>query len=293
MAENKVNFGLKNVHYAPITVGPTGALTYGTITPIPGAVELSLEPRGDMSEFYADDILYYVTGANQGYDGTLTIANIPEQFAIDCLGEERGANGLMTEKVTAKGRNFALLFEFDGDVKETKHILYNCSASRPSLGSSTKTNATEPYTNELTFVAMARESDLAVKTKTTSTTNNGVHTSWYLRLDGIHNTIDKATETFDLKSGVANNNAKSFAITTTKTAGALLNIDKVLINGVDTPKRSANSQTDDQWSFNTANKNFVLGKPYLEKLGIGDYKVELQTTDGNYLEIALKVVQSA
>lgn len=52
MSENKVAFGLKNVHYAPITVGEDGIETYEVPKRYPGAVELSLEPKGELSEFY-------------------------------------------------------------------------------------------------------------------------------------------------------------------------------------------------------------------------------------------------
>lgn len=179
MSENKVTFGLKNVHYATFTE-EGGVITYDTPIPIPGAVELSLEPRGDMTEFYADDMLYYSASNNQGYDGTLSIANIPESYAIDCLGEEKDeTDGVLTEKTTAKPKPFALLFEFDGDVKATRHVLYNCTANRPTVASSTKTNSAEPNANELTFVSSPRATDYAVKTKTTATTPTTVYDAWY------------------------------------------------------------------------------------------------------------------
>jgi phi13 family phage major tail protein len=176
---NKVMFGLKNVHYATFTIS-NGTITYDTPVAIPGAVELSLEPRGDMVEFYADDVLYYSAGNNQGYEGTLSIALIPEQFAIDCLGESLDEDDkVLTENVTTKGKPFALLFEFDGDEKATRHVLYNCSANRPTVGSSTKTDTVEPQPNELTFIASARLTDGAVKTKTTSSTPDEVYNNWY------------------------------------------------------------------------------------------------------------------
>ncbi|MFJ8268532.1 major tail protein [Peribacillus asahii] len=182
MPENKITFGLKNVHYAPYTVA-AGVITYGTPVRLPGAIELSLEPRGDMTEFYADDMLYYSAANNQGYDGTLSIANILEQFAIDALGEELDeTDGVLTEKATGKGKPFALMFEFDGDVKATRHVLYSCNASRPTVASTTKTNTAEPNANELTFVAGPRETDYAVKTKTTATTTPAVYDAWYTKV---------------------------------------------------------------------------------------------------------------
>lgn len=177
-----MQFGLKNVHYATFTESG-GKITYDTPIKIPGAVEISLEPRGDMVEFYADDILYYSAGNNQGYDGTLSIATIPEQYAIDCLGEEKDATDMvLTERVTLKGKPFALLFEFDGDVKATRHVLYNCTANRPTVGSSTKTDSVEPTPNELTFVSSARPTDGAVKTKTTETTPPTIYDNWYTKV---------------------------------------------------------------------------------------------------------------
>lgn len=179
MPENKVTFGLKNVHYAVITE-TEGAIAYGNPIEIPGGVEISLEPRGEMTEFYADDILYYSAPNNQGYDGTLNIANIPDKFAIDCLGEEQDEEDkVITEKSNKEGKSFALMFEFDGDVKATRHVLYNCSANRPTIASTTRSNSKEPNTNELSFVSNPRSTDLAVKTKTTTNTPKEIYDNWY------------------------------------------------------------------------------------------------------------------
>lgn len=176
---NKVNFGLKNVHYAPIEV-EDDKITYDTPIRVPGAVSLELTPRGELAEFYADDMLYYSASSNDGYDGTLSIANIPEQFAIDALGEEKDEDdGVLTEKADAKQKDFALMFEFDGDKKATRHVLYKCVANRPTVSGETTTNTKEPQPNELTFISSARETDYAVKTKTTSETSEGIYDGWY------------------------------------------------------------------------------------------------------------------
>ncbi|MGG0355327.1 major tail protein [Bacillus tropicus] len=179
--ENKVAFGLKNVYYALYDV-TGGVVTFKTPIPIPGAVELTFDPRGDLIEFYADDMLYYAASNNQGYDGTLSIATIPEQFAIDALGEQLDeTDGVLNELADAKGKPFALLFEFDGDVNATRHVMYNNSASRPTIASKTKTNSAEPNTNELKFVSSPIDINgkRMVKTKTTSKTTQALYDNWY------------------------------------------------------------------------------------------------------------------
>ncbi|MCU5601029.1 major tail protein [Bacillus wiedmannii] len=179
--ENKVAFGLKNVYYALYDV-TGGVVTFKTPIPIPGAVELTFDPRGDLIEFYADDMLYYAASNNQGYDGTLSIATVPEQFAIDALGEQLDeTDGVLNELADAKGKPFALLFEFDGDVNATRHVMYNNSASRSTIASKTKTNSAEPNTNELKFVSSPIDINgkRMVKTKTTSKTTQALYDNWY------------------------------------------------------------------------------------------------------------------
>ncbi|MBJ8070541.1 major tail protein [Bacillus cereus] len=186
MNENKVTFGLKNVHYVPLDIKDF-LVTFGTPIPLPGGVELTFEPRGDLIEFYADDMLYYAASNNQGYDGTLSIATIPEKFAIDALGEELDeTDGVLNELADAKGKPFALLFEFDGDVNATRHVMYNCSASRPTIASKTKTSSAEPNTNELKFVSspivLAPGGRAMVKTKTTAKTTPAIYNDWYKKV---------------------------------------------------------------------------------------------------------------
>lgn len=178
--ENTVEYGLKNAYYSKITIGEDGSFSYADPVKMQGSVELSLEPRGDMIEFYADDMLYYSAPNNQGYDGTMTIAKIGNQFAQDCLGEKMDEQDYVLNEIqSAKPSPFALMFEFDGDVKATRHVLYNCTASRPTVASKTNTDTVEPNTNELKFVASPRPSDTYVKTKTTPKTPQAVYDNWY------------------------------------------------------------------------------------------------------------------
>lgn len=176
--KNKVEFGLENVHYAKATLDlTTGEMTYDTPVKWPGAVELSLEPSGDLIKFKADNIDYYVSGNNQGYDGTLTTALVPDTFAVDILGEVV-ESGVQSEYSNKESGQFALMFQFEGDKHAVRHVLYNCTATRPTVGSTTKDSG-DPNTTQLTFSATPRPADKLVKRKTRPDTDSAVYDAWF------------------------------------------------------------------------------------------------------------------
>lgn len=176
--KNKVKFNICNVHYAPITVGEDGAVTYATPVPMPGAVSISLDPTGEPESFYADGVEYYVINNNQGYDGDLELAMIPEGFRTDILKEESDANNVLVENANSETGSFALLFEFDGDVKKIRHVMYNCSASRPTIESKTNEEDKEVQTETLTVKARPLASGY-VKAKTGDATADTTYANWY------------------------------------------------------------------------------------------------------------------
>lgn len=179
---NKVKYNLKNVHAAKLTETVSeGVTTYTYATPqaIPGAVSISLDAEGDSSPFYADGIVYFRSTANNGYSGDLEIALIPEWFRTEILQETLDKNGVLVERSDiSETAKFALLFEFDGDVRCIRHVLYNCSASRPSIESETKEDTIEPGTETLSLTSDPR-SDGLVKSRTGDNTEDAVYQDWY------------------------------------------------------------------------------------------------------------------
>lgn len=151
---NKIRYGLKNVHYAVATIGTDNSATYATPVAFPGAVSLSLSAEGETNNFYADNIAYYVTNSNNGYSGSLEMAMITDDFAADILGEiQNGSTGLKYEVQDAEPVHFALLFQFEGDEKATRHVIYNCVATRPDVSGATKEESLEPQTETVDITA--------------------------------------------------------------------------------------------------------------------------------------------
>lgn len=178
-AENKVEFGLRNAHYSPVTVNEaTNELTFGAPVKLPGSVTLTLNASGDMVRFKADDIDYYTNANNQGYEGTLTLARVPDKFRKEILGEELTEGGVLIENADAQTKHFALLFEFQGDKKGIRHVLYYCSANRPNISSKTKDGA-DPNTSELSIIVSPRPDNNLVKAKTTVDVSDEIYNGWY------------------------------------------------------------------------------------------------------------------
>lgn len=179
MSKNKVQYSLRNVHYAAVTTGESGVVTFGKPIPMPGAVTFSATPVGETKAFYADGIEFYTTTSNGGYEGEIELALIPESFLTEMLGETLSAvDKVLVENAYAKPMPFALLFEFEGDVKAIRRLFYNCIAKRVSIESSTSQETTEVKPQKLSFKARPM-SDGKIKAQTSDATTEPAYVGWF------------------------------------------------------------------------------------------------------------------
>lgn len=186
---DKVKFGISNVHIFPITSMSAGVPTYGSAIAVPGAVSLSLDQQGDINKFYADNIVYYQSASNNGYEGDLEVARIPDEVLEAIFKYTKDANGVFTEDASVEFASFAMTFEEKGDEKGTKFVLYNCTATRPSKSLSTIQDSKEPVTQTLN-VSAAPLAGGSVLAMTSDTTPQATMDAW-------HETVYLATGVLD------------------------------------------------------------------------------------------------
>lgn len=149
----KIKYGISNVYYAIATIADNHSATYGTPKAFPGAVSISLSANGEQTPFYADNITYWISNGNNGYEGDLEMAMVTDDFKKDVLNMITDSKDVLVEDMNAETVHFALLFQFENDVKATKHVLYNCTATRPEISGETKGENIEPATETVTIKA--------------------------------------------------------------------------------------------------------------------------------------------
>ena len=103
-------------------------------------------------------------------------------FRTEIFQEILDKKGVLVERSTNKESvKFALFIEFDGDENYIRHVMYNCTSSRPSIESETKEDTIEPGTETLTIAADLRTDGL-VKSKAGDSTDATTYANWYLSI---------------------------------------------------------------------------------------------------------------
>lgn len=184
MAENKVNFGISKVYYAVLTEGSTNS--WATPVHVPGAVSITLDDNSSSNPFYADNVTYYRSFANNGYSGTLEMAKISEDMYADIWGmSEHATDKVIYEKTGVQPKAFALLFAKNGDQQQDLYCLYKVMpTSKPTEGTSTIEDSATPVTQSFNFEATPLITGTTtqiglISARTTADTTTTTRNAWF------------------------------------------------------------------------------------------------------------------
>lgn len=271
---NKVKFGLKNVHYAVISE-KDGKIEYGIPKFVPGAVTLTQEPSGEPIVFNADDSEYYSEDVNNGYDGTLEMALVPDTFRVDVFGDILDSNGALIENRNAKPKRVALMFEFDGDTNKVRHINYNVKISRPTIESSSHAGATkEVKTESMKFEARPAKDtgDIKAKIEQDKSAYDIFYTAVYQK-NAPKNSADKVAYSF--KKSAAEN--MSISIESTDSNNSIRNVscDGLQIPGV---------------KMSIDGLKITIDKTYIALLAEESHALTVELQKGNTVQVDLTVL---
>lgn len=172
--KNKVKYGISKCHYAVKSGG-----SYGTPTALPGAVSISLAPQGELYQFYADNIPYFINAVNNGYQGDLEVALLPDEFLTAVLGDTLDNTAkVLIEQVQDESIEFALGFQVEGDKYNPRFWFYNCVATRAEVSGETKEESIEAQTEKVT-IKTSPTTDGYTRVRTTADTPTATYNAWF------------------------------------------------------------------------------------------------------------------
>ena len=185
MTQNIVNWGLAKSSWFKITKDASGNDLYGAPTLFAGNRQINFTPVGDLVNVYADGTVVFVGKQNSGYTGTIESTFLDDDFVKWVLSEEVDSNNVQYEIQEPVVNRFGILWEWVGDQKKTRHVMYNITASRPDVSATTAgdggTKSAQYRTLNLTAIPRA---DGIVKATTRGDISSTVYNGWF---DSVYN----------------------------------------------------------------------------------------------------------
>ena len=177
---NKVMWGLAKSYWGKITVDASGNDVYGAPIPFVGDRQINFSPAGDLVKVFADGTVIYVGKNNSGYTGSIELTNLDDEFAKWALSEEVDSNNVQYEIKEPVVNRIYLLWEWVQDSKNTRHVMYNVTVSRPDMNATTagdNDSKTAQYqTVNLTAIPRA---DGIIKAKSRFDVDSTTYTNWF------------------------------------------------------------------------------------------------------------------
>jgi hypothetical protein len=188
------------------------------------------------------------------------------------LGDTIDSNDALVENANGVAKKFALMFEFDGDAKKTRHVLYNVLATRPGIEGTTRSNTKEPKTDSLEIEVRPAidTSDVKAKVKQGDTGYDTFFSAVYLK--------NAPTNTADDPDAFSKADPADVLVDVTSTSVTNA-VKSVYMDGV--PVGFAN--------LSITGVDVTLDKNYIATLANGDHIILIEFTQGNAVSVTLTV----
>lgn len=146
---NKVEFGISQLHVGTYTVDDQGNVTLGTPYHQKGAVSFSPEEQSELTNFYADNIVYWSGYSGGSFEGDLEVAKFDDAFKTAFLGYRALRDGGLANVKNATKPNVYIAFQVEGDAESRRVIMYNASLGAITREFATIEEEKEPATETL------------------------------------------------------------------------------------------------------------------------------------------------
>lgn len=151
MADNKVVFGISNLHFGTYTVSDQGEVTLGPPYHLPGTVNMSLDAESEQNVFHADNVAYWTGYSDNGYTGTLENALFTDDFKTQFMNFIELDDGGIAQIKGMQSKPVYIMFQSEGDQESRRGILYNVSLGQINRKYATTEDTIEPQTATLDF----------------------------------------------------------------------------------------------------------------------------------------------
>lgn len=151
MAENKVQFGVSNLHFGTYEVSDLGVVTLGTPFHLPGTTSITLDAESEENAFWADNVKYWTGYSDNGYTGEITNALFTDEFKTKFMNYITLDDGGLAQIKGQQNKKVYMMFESNGDIEARRGILYNVTLGQISREFATTEDSTTPQTATLPF----------------------------------------------------------------------------------------------------------------------------------------------
>ena len=151
--------GLDDLHYSILKKDNATGVTYSTVTAIPGAITVDMQPQSNSNTLYADNSPFAVANSFGGVTVSIEIAALPLKVRAELLGHKI-ESGKMIGKADDVAPYVALMFKSLKHNDKYRYVkLLKGKFNEPQETPTTKTDSPEFSTPTMEGNFVSREYD--------------------------------------------------------------------------------------------------------------------------------------